>query len=294
MNHTFVFNKERSIKACMSDAWKIIALNWKTYLKALWPYVLFAGLTYAFYLEIHLQYIREQAIPALLLHDSGGDAEVVKMLATPTLSNLAFCIISFVLLVFGYLCATSRLFKIISYTKSSNTLPTCLPYGLDREDFHTVVRIFTSFLTMIAGFMLISAPFAFVALKWSLWALVAIPLIAVYFASFGILCTMRHALFNDALAPSIRYSLKHAFGQLFIIMLLTSIPIGICTLITTLPQATYVCSVIAFTKSQLMSDAAYLPWGLTVVSFIVNALCAATSLLITSYLAWVISLKTYK
>lgn len=278
----------------MADAWKIIALNWKTYLKALWPYLLIAGLTSAFYVEINLQYVREQALPALLLQESGGDAEVVKFLATPTLSNLVFSIISFVLLIFGYLCALSRQFKLIRHTKQNDALPKWLPLTLDRDDFHSIVRILTSAMTMVAGFALISAPFIFIAFKWNMWALVVVPLIALYFASFGMLCTMRHALYEEPLAPSIRYSLKHAFGQVFILMLLTAIPVGICLLITSLPQATYICSVIAFTKSQLMADAPSLPWGLSVVCFIVNALCAAVSLLVSSYLVWVVSLKTNK
>ena len=289
-----IFSKDRSIKACMADAWRMIALHWKDYVKALWPYLLLAGMTSAFYVETNLQYVKEQALPALLLQESGGNAEVVKLLATPTAFNLTISILSFVLLVFGWLCFTSRLFKVIRHYADTDAMPQKLPIALDATDLHCMMHIFSAALATIAGFLLISAPFIFIAIKWSIWAMVALPLIVLYFSSFGVLSVLRHALYDYRLAPSILYALKHAFGQVFILMLLTAIPVGIALLITSLPQATYVSSEIAFTQSLIMGDNATMPWGVPLACFIVNSLCTAIGLLISSYFTWAIGLKVRK
>lgn len=289
-----IFSKDRSIKACMADAWKMIALHWKDYLKALWPYLILAGMTNAFYVETSLQYVKEQALPALLLQESGGNAEVVKLLATPTAFNLTLSILSFVLLVFGQLCFASRLFKVIRHYADTDAMPQKLPLALDATDLHCMMHIFSAALATLAGYVFISAPFIFIAVKWSMWAMVALPIIALYFSSFGVLCVLRHALYANHIASSIRYALKHAFGQVFILMLLTAIPVGIALLITSLPQATYVSSEIAFTQSLIMGDDAMMPWGVPLVCFIVNSLCTAIGLLISSYFTWTISLKVRK
>ena len=76
MEKKIVYNKERGIKGCIADGWKMLALNWKDYLKQTWAYVLFAGLANAFFIEMLLQYVCEQALPAyLLLTSEGGDAQ---------------------------------------------------------------------------------------------------------------------------------------------------------------------------------------------------------------------------
>ena len=38
MKTDIFFNKERGIKGCISDGWRIFALNWRAYIKALWAY----------------------------------------------------------------------------------------------------------------------------------------------------------------------------------------------------------------------------------------------------------------
>ena len=88
MEKKIVYNKERGIKGCIADGWKMLALNWKDYLKQTWAYVLFAGLTNAFFIEMLLQYVCEQALPAyLLLTSEGGDAQTAKWMAVPTWCN---------------------------------------------------------------------------------------------------------------------------------------------------------------------------------------------------------------
>ena len=294
MSKNTIFTKERSIKACMADAWKIIALNWKTYLSALWIYALLASVANALFVEINLQYICEQALPALLLQQSGGDAEMVKIIATPTLSNLVLSVVSFVFYVFGNLCFLSRVFKTIKHYKAHNEMPVHLSLTLNAADWQCMKRVFNALLVSVFAFLLISAPFVYVSVKWLKWLWIVVPIIMFYFASFSVLCTLRHALYDNALAPSIRYALQHAFGLSFILMLLTAILTTIAMLVVSLPQTLYVCSEIAATKSQLMNDSVSLPWGLPLLFFIINTICFAFSTFLSTYFTWTLSLKVQK
>ena len=45
MKENFIFTKERSVKACVIDSWRVFALNWRIYLQCCWIYVLLVGLS---------------------------------------------------------------------------------------------------------------------------------------------------------------------------------------------------------------------------------------------------------
>ena len=126
MSANIVFNKERSIKACMADAWRMIVLNWKDYLRNLWPYLLIASIAYALFIEFSVQYACQQLLPALLLKESGGEADVVKLLATPTLSNIVVLSVCLVFCIFSCVLRLSNTELFITTTSTIACLNVCL------------------------------------------------------------------------------------------------------------------------------------------------------------------------
>ena len=291
MSANIVFNKERSIKACMADAWRMIVLNWKDYLRNLWPYLLIASIAYALFIEFSVQYACQQLLPALLLKESGGAADVVKLLATPTLSNIVVLSVCLVFCIFSSLCVAAKQYRIIHHYYKHNSMPKRLPLSIDKTDIRCMLGLVRTKLFSLLLFLLISLPFVLLSVKSTIWALLAVPFIALYFFSYSVLCAMRHALFKKAFAPSIRFAFKHALGLVFILMLLTTIPVGIALLAASLPQALYVLSQLAYTKSLLMGDAVSLPTALPLVFFIINSICCTIGIVVYSYFKWTISLK---
>lgn len=291
MSANIVFNKERSIKACMADAWRMIVLNWKDYLCNLWPYLLIASIAYALFTEFTVQYACEQLLPALLLKESGGQTDLVKLLVTPTPSNIVALSVSFMFCFFSSLCVAAKQYRLIHHYYEHNSMPKRLPFAIDKTDIHCMLRMVKTKLFSLLLFLLASLPFVILSIKGTIWGLLAIPFIALYLFSYSVLCAMRHALYKKAFAPSIRFAFKHALGLVFILMLLTSIPVSIALLTASMPQVLYVLSQWAYTKSLLMGDVVSLPIGLPFVFFIINSICFAIGIIVCSYFKWTISLK---
>lgn len=292
MEKKIVYNKERGIKGCMADGWKMLALNWKSYVKQLWAYVLFAGLANAFFIEILLQYVCEQAMPAYLLFTSEGDLQTAKWMATPTWCNGIYMLLATLLFVFANLCVGVRYFSVINYYKANNCMPKTCKLALQKCDWQCMGRIVRALLCTALPACLISALVVFLALKYTLWLLVVVLLIGVFMSSCSTLCTMKYGLSNRTLIQSLKYAFKHALGIPFILMLLVLIPTTFCTLVLSLPETLYILSRMAATKSMLGSDSFGLPSYLPFVFFIANALCYALIGIARSYFVWTLSLKT--
>lgn len=293
MEKKIVYNKERGIKGCIADGWKMLALNWKDYLKQTWAYVLFAGLANAFFIEMLLQYVCEQALPAyLLLTSEGGDAQTAKWMAVPTWCNGIYLLLATLLFAFANLCVVVRYFNVINYYKANNRMPQTCNLALQKNDWQRMGRILKALLCTALPAFVVCCIIAFFALKYTLWLWIAVLLISIYMASCSILCVMKYALSSKNLTQSLKFAFKRALGIPFILMLLVLIPTTFCTLVLSLPETLYSFSRLAATKSMLSCDSFGLPIYLPFVFFIVNAICYALTTLVRSYFVWTLSLKT--
>lgn len=294
MNTKIPFNKDRGIKGCMAESWKLIALNWKPYLQATLPYLLLMGVANALFFEIVLRYICEQAEPAYLLLQSGGEFDVVKWMATPNMGNAIYLTLSFLLFAFGNLCWTARLFSVIRHYKESDEMPTNLPLWLNQNEYKSILRTLYSIIAFTLVAFILCSPFIWLGLKWKPIAFAFLPLILIYISSACYHFVLKHALYFVAAKQSLVYSFKHALGFSFILLLLTSIPVGLCLSITSLPQAIYGLGNMAATQSTLMGDVEPLPKILPFLFFIINTVCYAFAALTSSYQVWCMSIKLNK
>ena len=285
------FYKERSIKGYMADAWKIIALNWKSYLLALTPFLLIAGIADALFFEFMLRYVCKQALPAYLFLSSDGDAKIAKWVATPSIGNAIYLTLSALFFIIGHLCLTAKLFAIIRHYAGHNKLSAKPTLTLQKPDYQSMKRIFLSYIgfTLIAA--LLCCPFIILGIKWKLWMLVFIPIIAIYAYAVCYLFTLKIGLYFTTFKQAICYAFKHALGHPFILLLLTSIPVAAITIVCFLPQATYGLSCLAANKSAYMGDHIATSALLTPLFFIINTISFGLIALAKSYTTWCLALK---
>ena len=266
------FYKERSIKGYMADAWKMIALNWKDYLLTLTPFLLIAGIADALFFEFTLRYVCKQALPAYLFLSSDGDIKVAQWMATPNIGNAIYLTLSALFLIIGNLCLTAKLFATIRHYTAHNKMNTKHSLTLQKVDYQSIKCVFLSHF----GFTLITAlfccPFVILALKWKLWTLVFVPLIAIYAYAVCYLFTLKIGLYFTPFKQAIGYAFKHALGHPFILLLLTCIPVAAITIVCFLPQATYGLSSLAANKSAYMGDNIETSALLTPLFFIINTI----------------------
>lgn len=285
------FYKERSIKGYMADAWKMIALNWKDYLLTLTPFLLIAGIADALFFEFTLHYVCKQALPAYLFLSSDGDIKVAQWMATPNIGNAIYLTLSALFLIIGNLCLTAKLFATIRHYATHDKMNTKRSITLQKVDYQSIKSVFLSNF----GFTLIAAlfccPFVILALKWKLWTLVFVPLIAIYAYAVCYLFTLKIGLYFTPFKQAIGYAFKHALGHPFILLLLTCIPVAAITIVCFLPQATYGLSSLAANKSAYMGDNIETSALLTPLFFIINTISFSIIALAKSYTTWCLALK---
>lgn len=285
------FYKERSIKGYMADAWKMIALNWKDYLRSLTPFLLIAGIADAIFFEFTLRYVCQQALPAYLFLSSDGDAKVAQWMATPNVGNAIYLTLSALLLIIGHLCLAAKLFAAIRHYADHNKMSSKHSLTLQKVDYQSIKRVFFSQLGFTVITTLVCCPFVILALKWKLWTLVFVPLIAIYAYAICYLFTLKIGLYFTTFKQAIGYTFKHALGHPFILLLLTSIPVATITIVCFLPQMTYALSSLAANKSAFMGDNVETSALLTPLFFIINTISFSFIALAKSYTTWCLALK---
>ena len=97
----------------MADAWKIVALNWKTYFMALLPWTIFAGMAQAFLVEMCKQYICQHAVPAYLLWQQGAPHELAKAVSLPVWHEALYLVLALFVALVAMLGFVARVFKLI-------------------------------------------------------------------------------------------------------------------------------------------------------------------------------------
>ena len=292
MQTNLTYYKDRSVKACLSDAWKMIALNWKAYLKQLFPFLLFAGLTAAFLLEVVLQYVGSQAMPAWLLLMSDGDAEAARWVARPSAMMAIYLVLTLVLCIFGGLCYKARLTKTIHAFSQTNAMPKeKIHIQLSKTERGYMKRSLTIAATFILAFIVVAAIAGWLSVKISGWIFVVALLWGIYLLPAYKQAAIQYTLMGNNLKRSITSGLKHAWGVPFILLILSGILTGIANAAALMPVIVYTLSKLAAAQSDWAGDGWHMPAYLTVVGFIVNTCCIALSCLINSYIWWAMSLK---
>lgn len=292
MQTNLTYYKDRSVKACLADAWRMIALNWEAYLKQLFPFLLFAGLTAAFLLEVVLQYVGTQAMPAWLLLMSDGDAEAARWVARPSAVMAIYLVLTLALCFFGELCYKARLTKTIYAFSQTNAMPKeKVHIQLSKAERGYMKRALTIAVVFILAFVIVAAIVGWLSVKFSAWIILIALLWGFYLLPAYKQAAIQYVLIGNNLKRSIMSGLKHAWGIPFILLILSSILTGIANAAALMPVIVYALSRLAAARSDWAGDGLNMPAYLTVVGFIINTCCIALSCLINSYIWWTLSLK---
>lgn len=292
METNLTFYKDRSVKACLSDAWKIIALNWKAYFKQLFPYLLFAGLTAAFLLEVVLQYAGEQAMPAYLLFMSDGDAETARWVACPSAITTIYIVLTWGLFLFGGLCYKARLTDTMhTFVQEGTILKKRISVQLEKTERDYMKRAFIIATLFLIAFVIVASILGWLAVKFSRWLSVAILLWGLYILPAYKQAAIQYTLLGKGLKKSVLSGLKHAWGIPFILLILSGILTAIANAAALMPVVVYTLSKLAAAQSNWAGDGWNMPAYLTMVGFLINTFCFAISCLINSYVWWTLSLK---
>lgn len=278
----------------MADAWRILAVNWRKYLRNTWVGFLIAALAQAFLFEMAMQYVCEHLLPALRFTQSGGDPEVGKLIALPNVFTAVYLFLAVVLsLVATYLCG-GRVLRIINDYRAGNAMPMKKPLAFTNKEFMAALRLFAvDALTGIA-FSLIVAGVALLCLKISPWFAIAVPPLYIYIWTTANIARLRYALAGKPFVASLRFSFRRSLGQMFIVQILTIIPALVFAAVLLMPSAIYALGEAASTDSLLRGDVTSMPGLLPFVFFLLNTLCFFILMLVQSWRTWSLGMKCCK
>lgn len=294
MQQAIIYDKERSIKACVADAWRIVAINWRTYLKCTWTAFLIAAIAQAFLFEMVMQYVCQHFVPALRFMQSGGDAEIGKLISLPNIFTAIYLFLAVVLACIGsYLCE-GRIVRIVNKYRVSNAMPPKMPFSFGNKEFMAALRLFAMDALCGIALSLLLAIVAMLSVKVSPWFSVVAPLLYIYIWTFVNIARLRYALAGKPFVASLRFSLRHSLGQMFIVQILTLIPFLILSTILLIPSVIYACGEVASTDSILRGDATTMPAILPFAFFLLNTLCFAVLMLVQSWRTWSLGMRAVK
>lgn len=282
------------ISGSIASAWRILALGWRKYIASLWPLLTLAGLAQAFLFEMSLRYLNLHALPALRVAQSWGDTQLSLLLVRPSGLEVLYLLLAVAAcLALTYACA-ARVMRLINEHRSAAALPTRLPVALTKGEWRGAGRLLAIDALWLLVTGLLTALFAWLAVRFSPWFAAPLPLLYIYIWSTANVSRLRFALFGDTLRTALGFAFRRSLGNAFIVQALTLIPAALLWLVFLLPPVTYALATTAATDSLLQGDVATMPQYLPLVFLLFNTLCAFVCMLVSSWRTWALALKTAK
>lgn len=289
-----IFHKDRSFKACMADAWKAFALHHKDFLKFLWPSLLFAGASFALLSFVLLHFFNQCLVPARLFLQSGFDPQLVSFLFRPSVGFWVKLFLSLLVAVAGYGAWMGCTVSQIRMVRASGSLPASSCWPFRREIYRDGGRSVLAGLVMLAGNLALFALGAWAGLKWSWWSLVAVVPVLVYWNVTGIMATTSCLVERTPLLAAWKMAFRHGmrrFGGIFLIALLTFIPIALVAMMAGLPALILQLSYAAETAALLAGDAVETPSYIPLLYLLTNLVVIAFILFNLTLQFWAFALR---
>ena len=288
---TIKLNKSRSIKACIVDAWHLFALDWRKYLKFMAFPVLAAAMSGAFVFEMLLQYACQHLLPAYRLYQTGGDISWVQMLLLPSWAELLLLAASLLLLlVFTSFYKGKLLGKIHDYSQAHAFADT-VRINLTAKERSYAFKYGRGILFFLIFAGLFAALITGASVKWQMRILYLLPLVLMYFWTTGNVFRLQYTLGGNKFMTAIKNALRKSLGFVFIVQILTIIPMLLLYAVFLLPACVYALSVLAAEDSFLVGDHAVMPSYLPVLFFLINTVGIAASMLFNSIRTWALVMK---
>lgn len=291
MQQPIIFDREHSVRACVSDAWRILATNWHAFLKCTWAGFLIASLALSLLFELALQYVCAHLIPAVRFTQSGGDPQIGKLIAIPGILTALYLLVAVLMsLVCVYLCE-GRVIRVINEYRAQNAMPSDIPQFFAKEEGRFALRLFAVDVAWGVVLLALGAVIAIVSVKVSYWILVAFPPLFIYVWTSAHIARLRHALAGRSFAVSMRFGFRHGLGQMFIVQILTIIPAFVIAPVFLMPSAIYALGMAASADSMLRGDVTVVQNALPLLFFLLNTICFSVLMTLGAWRTWALGMK---
>ena len=250
---------QRSLPACMVDAWKIFTLNWKAFFSFQFPFLLLSGLSAALFIYSLLRLYNTLLLPTFTLYEEGIPLpHILEQVQYPGTQSIITLTLSLIFYLLGYLFSKGKLLTQIKEYKESRKFP-------KRKSFRYLKEIGTlGTSTLVISFVyllvacIISGVFCALALRVSLWFLI-LPLPIYLYISISLYrAKVFKAIGNVSTSNSIIQGLFRIKGwsKSSLLIFISGIPICLVLLILNTPVLALALSSVAYAKAEILRESA--------------------------------------
>lgn len=272
--------KDRTSVRCVADAWKMFALQPRTFLRPLWLYCLPAALAFAALTPALLKLIEKQALSQPF-----------------TLTDCLWGIIALALFAAFSLYRKAAVLRQISYYKREGTLPKHMVRLKNGALHKAVLRILSVDLPIYIIGMALTFGIGYAAIRISGWLSLCLLVLFFTFPLLTFLCEQRCLVYGRGAWASIREAMAldmRSYGSYFVIALLAMIPLGLFVGVALLPAMTVLFSWYHNLKGMLMGDANGLPPYFSGIIMLCTFIGFYFSILTLSLHTWALALKSVR
>ena len=255
-------NKYTSIKVCIIDSWKEFATHTKSYFKYLWFHFLIAGLGFALFSAESNWIYTQHILPIEKLTASGMSEEVAKAIYSPSWQVIGIGVLALLAYLIANYIMMGSVYSQIRFFKATDSLPTAGPFSFWREVRKDGVRAFSIDILLAFVISLITAVVFLIAKFTSLWVLLIMLPVLIYFSVIGTCGRMLYVVEKLSLKEAIKGAFKtghHKFGGYLILLILTSIPLSLLIIIAMQPVMVFNLANNANALTQLAGDPSGIP-----------------------------------
>lgn len=287
-------NKERSLKSCMAEGWKIFSLHGKAYFHYMWIPLLLGGCGYAIFSYVACDFYNQSIVPAYLYVSSGAEMELVKMLFMPSATESALLVLSFLAFIAGFLVFKTACFCQIQHYCANNQLPATHVF-LDSAPIRaSAVKLLLYYIVQLFILCLATLLLVGIAAITSWWMLLLLLPFIVYWTVVAVIgeqfLLLRNMKLKTALLAAVGKG--NSWGGYLILLILTGIPLAIISFIALYPNALLQLAYVADSIGMLSNDPSGMPAYMPILYFILTAIGTAAVYLALSIQTWTLAFKT--
>lgn len=288
------YYKERSIKGCIVDAWRIFAHSPRRFLRFLAFPLLAGGISLAVGFTCLLQ-LNEKAFLFDTLLQAMGKAAFRPLFATMFGGQEAAFLLAFLLLtILGRYFIKGALFVQIRLYRNTDELPAVSGLLLRKEIFKEGLRLLEIDTLLFLLLLLVGGVVAAAAYYLTPWlGLLGVP-VAIVWGLFALAAELNYVLERLPLREALVQAGTRNFriwGGYFVILLLTFLPAGVLIFTAQLPTTVLALSHRADVIGRLTGEAPALPSYFLPLYFGSLLLTTLTAALVASLQLWPLALK---
>lgn len=290
------WHKQRGMRGCLVDGWRMVVCDWKGYMRRLWAVTLAKALCAAFFVELVVQYVSDFALPAFRLWQSAPDSPVVGLLLRPDWATVLYLLLAGVLLFVLVYLLKGKLYETMHFYARRNSFDPRTCWGVSPFALHSAYKsCVVDALMYVPACLLLAACLVLLHAHWGLCLSLCTLIVLLLWSMAGVSRPL-YAFYGLSLASSVRIAFRKEWHRLWPLRFIVWIFVLAVAFVCLLSPVAYLLTKCAGADSVLMGDPTGIPSYVPLLFFFSNAFSFFLLFSFTTVAQWpvVLMLRRYE